>query len=64
MTRALRLRQTPFAERLLAFRAERAKRLRALRKMWAEHDRLERAIIREERWFTDRELDELLERGT
>ena len=54
MTRAPRLRQTP---------AERAKRLRALRKMWTEHDRLERAIIREERWFTDRELDALLEPG-
>lgn len=55
MTTVARLRQTP---------AERAKRIQVLRKMWNDHDRLERAIIREERWFTDRELDELLDRAT
>lgn len=36
--------------------------LKQLNRLWARHDELERAIIQLERKFTDRELDQILNR--
>jgi hypothetical protein len=41
--------------------AEKQKALRRLQKLWVHHDKVERAIIKLERRFSDEELDTLLE---
>lgn len=41
---------------------QKAERLKRLKVLWARHDKLEREIIKLERMFSDRELDEVLER--